>query len=51
MFSDFVDNISQKRIQAKKEGKRGLSLVMKLIMNALYGRLGINPISDVTEIA
>lgn len=50
MFTEFVESIYSKRAQAKKEGKTGLSLVLKLIMNALYGRFGINPMSTVTDI-
>lgn len=50
LFEPFVDSIYSKRQQAKQEGKAGLSFVLKIIMNSLYGRFGINPKSKITDI-
>lgn len=49
-FRDFVSDLFQNRLEAKKKGNDALSYVYKLIMNTLYGRFGINPKSTITEI-
>ncbi|XP_039141211.1 DNA polymerase-like [Dioscorea cayenensis subsp. rotundata] len=49
-FRDFVSQLFQNRVEAKKKGNDALSYVYMLIMNTLYGRFGINPKSTITVI-
>ncbi|XP_071691998.1 DNA polymerase-like [Rutidosis leptorrhynchoides] len=49
-FSNFVSNLFESRLEAKKSGNDALSYVYKILMNSLYGRFGINPQSTKTEV-
>ncbi|MCD9640388.1 hypothetical protein HAX54_025675 [Datura stramonium] len=49
-FKDFVSSLSENRIRAKKKGNAAMSYIYKLIMNSLYGRLGISPKSTVNDV-
>nr|QHB79550.1 DNA polymerase [Sesuvium portulacastrum] len=49
-FKEYVSSIFENRLEAKKKGNEALSFVYKTLMNSLYGRFGINPISTITEI-
>ncbi|KAE9444558.1 hypothetical protein C3L33_23544, partial [Rhododendron williamsianum] len=49
-FRKFVNEVSDRRVKAKKVGDEGMSYCYKLIMNSLYGRFGINPECTNTEI-
>ncbi|XP_071708895.1 DNA polymerase-like [Rutidosis leptorrhynchoides] len=49
-FSNFVSNLFESRLEAKKSGNDVLSYVYKILMNSLYGRFGINPQSTKTEV-
>jgi hypothetical protein len=50
LFHSFVTDLYGNRLKAKKDGNTGLAYVYKILMNSLYGRLGINPRSTITEI-
>jgi len=50
LFNSFVTDLYGNRLKAKKDGNTGLAYVYKILMNSLYGRLGINPRSTITEI-
>jgi DNA polymerase type B, organellar and viral len=41
IFKDFVNNLYENRIEAKNNGNNALALIYKLILNNLYGRLGM----------
>lgn len=49
-FQDFIGDLYESRLEAKKAGNESLSFVYKILMNSLYGRFGINPTSVMTEI-
>jgi hypothetical protein len=49
-FQDFVSSLFSRRQEAKKTGNDAMSYVYKILMNSLYGRFGINPKSEITEI-
>lgn len=40
LFDDYIDKWSENKIQAKKDGNRGLYLISKLFLNSLYGKFG-----------
>lgn len=48
-FKDYVNSLFECRSNAKKEGNKALDYLYKLLLNSLYGRFGINPISTITE--
>lgn len=48
-FKDYVNSLFESRSNAKKEGNNAIAYVYKLLLNSLYGRFGINPISTITE--
>nr|CAD1821794.1 unnamed protein product [Ananas comosus var. bracteatus] len=48
-FRDFVSSLFDSRLEARKEGNEAMAYVYKILMNSLYGRLGINPKSTTTE--
>jgi hypothetical protein len=50
IFSSFVNNIYEKRIEAKEKGFNSLQLTYKLILNALYGRFGMKDLENKLEI-
>lgn len=45
MFIEYVDKWMAVKIQASKEKNYGLRTLSKLMLNALYGRFGLNPIT------
>lgn len=49
-FDVYITESYEKRVEAKNRGDRGLELAYKMMMNSLYGRLGINPESTITII-
>lgn len=49
-FRDFVSSLFDSRLEARKEGNEAMAYVYKILMNSLYGRLGINPKSTTTEV-
>lgn len=49
-FCSFVKTIYKNREEAKRAGNDAMSYVYKLLMNSLYGRLGINPKCMITEV-
>lgn len=50
IFNDFVNNFYEERLNAKLEGNNSLQLINKLILNSLYGRMGMKNIENKTEI-
>lgn len=50
LFAKFISSLYASRQKSKKKGDEAMSYIYKILMNALYGRLGINPESRVTEI-
>lgn len=50
LFTEFVTELYNNRLNARREGNDGLAYVYKILMNSLYGRFGINPKSSITEI-
>jgi len=49
-FSTYVTDLYEKRRAAKKDGNKSMDFAYKLLMNSLYGRFGIHPISTTTTI-
>lgn len=49
-FDSFVSSLYGKRQEAKKTGNEAMAYVYKILMNSLYGRFGINPLSTITEV-
>jgi DNA polymerase type B, organellar and viral len=49
-FHSYVNNLYECRLGAKKAENKSMAFVYKMIMNSLYGRFGINPLSRITEI-
>lgn len=49
-FESFVSDLFASRQEAKKSGDDAMAYVYKILMNSLYGRLGINPESTITEV-
>lgn len=49
-FESFVSSLFESRLKAKESGNDALSYVYKNLMNSLYGRFGINPVTTVTEV-
>ncbi|MCO5560144.1 hypothetical protein L7F22_013751 [Adiantum nelumboides] len=47
-FSEFVREIYEERLEAKKKGDQVISSLHKLTMNSLYGRFGIKPECNIT---
>lgn len=43
MFKDYIDKWTDIKIKADIEGNNGLRTLAKLMLNALYGRFGLNP--------
>jgi hypothetical protein len=42
IFKNFINTIYKMRLEAKEKGDNVTQMVMKLIMNSCYGRMGIN---------
>jgi len=49
-FKNFISSLFTSRQEAKKSGDETMSFIYKTLMNSLYGRLGINPESTITEV-
>ena len=49
-FKGFVNDISNRRIEAKEKGNKALAFVDKTTMNSLYGRFAISPESTMSAI-
>ncbi|KAG0461064.1 hypothetical protein HPP92_021361 [Vanilla planifolia] len=49
-FRDFVSSLFESRLEARRSGNEALAYVYKILMNSLYGRLGIHPKSTITEV-
>ena len=49
-FSNFVNSLFESRLEARKSGNEALAYVYKILMNSLYGRLGINPKCTITNV-
>lgn len=49
-FKEFVNDISNRRIEAKEKGNKALAFVEKTTMNSLYGRFAISPESTMCAI-
>lgn len=49
-FSDFVREIYGEGKESKRKGDQVMSSLHELTMNSLYGRFGIKPESNITEI-
>lgn len=43
LFKHYIDEWSDKKIQAKKDGNPALYLICKLMLNSLYGKFSKNP--------
>lgn len=43
LFTNYIDTWNQKKIQSKKDGNKSLYTICKLMLNALYGKMGLNP--------
>ena len=43
MFKDYIDYWTEKKIQAKKEGRKAQYQIAKIFMNSTYGKFGTNP--------
>ena len=44
IFTNYINYWTEQKIKAKKEGNRPQTLLAKLHLNSLYGRLALNPI-------
>lgn len=45
IFKDYVEYWTEKKIQAKKDHNGAKYVISKLMLNSLYGRFGLNPLS------
>ena len=43
LFTNYIDIWSNKKIQAKKDNNKSLYTICKLMLNSLYGKMGLNP--------
>lgn len=43
LFTDYINQWTEKKIQAKKDGNLALYQISKLMLNSLYGKFGLNP--------
>ncbi|KAF6142668.1 hypothetical protein GIB67_015154 [Kingdonia uniflora] len=50
IFKNFISEVYESRLKAKKSGDDVMSYGYKILMNSLYGRFDINPKSTITEI-
>ncbi|KAF6176825.1 hypothetical protein GIB67_026512 [Kingdonia uniflora] len=49
-FKNFIFEVYESRLKAQKSSDDTMSYGYKMLMNSLYGRFGINPESNITEI-
>ncbi|XP_050217594.1 DNA polymerase-like [Mercurialis annua] len=49
-FEGCISNLYKSRLEAQKASDEAMTFIYKILMNSLYGRLGMNPESTVTEI-
>ncbi|KAF6154759.1 hypothetical protein GIB67_032371 [Kingdonia uniflora] len=49
-FKNFISEVYESQLKAKKSGDDAMSYGYKILINSLYGRFGINPESTITEI-
>jgi hypothetical protein len=45
MFDDYIDGWSARKIQAKREGNHAIYILAKLMLNNLYGKFALNPLT------
>lgn len=45
LFNNYIDKWTAAKIKAKKDGNGALYAIAKLMLNSLYGKFGLNPIS------
>lgn len=45
LFTEYIEYWTNKKIQAKKDNNGALYRIAKLMLNSLYGRFGLNPVS------
>ena len=45
VFNGYIDKWSGEKIKAKKEENKGMYTLAKLMLNSLYGKFGLNPIT------
>nr|QWO71426.1 DNA polymerase [Termitomyces sp. T73sscA] len=50
VFDSFILDIYEKRLEAKKKGLSSLQYIFKLILNSLYGRMGMKDLENKLEI-
>ncbi|KAF6165299.1 hypothetical protein GIB67_042715 [Kingdonia uniflora] len=50
LFKNFISEVYESRLKAKKSGDDTISYGYKILMNSFYGRFGINSESTITEI-
>lgn len=43
LFTNYIEEWTAKKIQAKKDDNKVLYLISKLMLNSLYGKFGLNP--------
>ena len=43
LFSKYIENWTDRKIQAKKDNNTALYRISKLMLNSLYGKFGLNP--------
>lgn len=46
LFKEYVDRFAKMKIDADKSGNMALRTLAKLLLNALYGRFGMNPLKS-----
>lgn len=42
LFQDYVRELYEKRLEAKRKGDKVMDIITKLLLNSLYGRFGLN---------
>lgn len=43
LFDEYIDYWSSRKIESKKEGNKAIYQISKLMLNSLYGKMGLNP--------
>ena len=43
LFCEYIDYLTERKIQAKKDNNNVLYIIAKLMMNSLYGKMALNP--------